>query len=92
MIDPRRLRQDLLNIAARVGARGTAFDVSRFEALEDRRKAAQLETEHLQQERRRASRRIGAARSVGEDIAPMVAIILIFVISAALRSSLASGV
>ena len=73
MIDPRRLRQDLLNIAARVGSRGAVFDVSRFEALEDRRKAAQLETEHLQQERRRASKRIGAARAAGEDIAPMVA-------------------
>ncbi|MCY3812586.1 MAG: serine--tRNA ligase [Gammaproteobacteria bacterium] len=73
MIDPRRLRQDLLNIAARVGTRGAVFDVSRFEALEDRRKAAQLETENLQQERRRASKRIGAARAAGEDIAPMVA-------------------
>ena len=73
MIDPRRLRQDLLNIAARVGTRGAVFDVSRFQALEDRRKAMQLETEHLQQERRRASKRIGAARAAGEDIAPMVA-------------------
>ena len=73
MIDPRRLRQDLLNIAARVGTRGAPFDVSKFEALENRRKAAQLETEHLQQERRLASRRIGAARAAGEDIAPMVA-------------------
>ncbi len=73
MIDPRRLRQDLPNIAARVGIRGPAFDVSKFQDLEDRRKAAQIETEHLQQERRRASRRIGAARAAGEDIAPMVA-------------------
>ena len=73
MIDPRRLRQDLLNIAARVGTRGAVFDVSRFKALEDRRKAAQLETERLQQERRRASRRIGTARAAGEDIGPMVA-------------------
>ena len=73
MIDPRRLRQDLLDIAARVGKRGAVFDVSRFQALEDRRKAAQLETEHLQQERRRASKQIGAARAAGEDIAPMVA-------------------
>lgn len=73
MIDPRRLRQDLLDIAARVGTRGAVFDVSRFGALEDRRKAAQLETERLQQERRLASRRIGEARAAGEDIAPMVA-------------------
>ncbi|MCY4011703.1 MAG: serine--tRNA ligase [Gammaproteobacteria bacterium] len=73
MIDPRRLRQDLLNIAARVGTRGVVFDVSRFKALEDRRKATQIETEHLQQERRRASRQIGTARAAGEDIAPMVA-------------------
>ena len=73
MIDPRRLRQDLASVAARLGLRGTDFDAARYQALEARRKAAQVATEQLQQERRAASKRIGAARASGEDIAPMVA-------------------
>ena len=73
MIDPRRLRQDLHGVAERVQARGAEFDVARFEALERRRKALQLDTERLQQERRSASKRIGAAKKAGEDIAALVA-------------------
>lgn len=73
MIDPRRLRQDLGAVAAGVRARGTDFDVAAFEALESRRKSLQLDTERLQQERRAASRKIGAAKAAGEDIAPLVA-------------------
>lgn len=73
MIDPRRLRQELETVAAGVRARGADFDTAAFEALESRRKALQLETERLQQERRAASKRIGAAKAAGEDIAPLVA-------------------
>ena len=60
-------------MAAAVRARGGDFDAAAFEALESRRKALQLETERLQQERRAASKRIGAAKAAGEDIAPLVA-------------------
>jgi seryl-tRNA synthetase len=73
MIDPRRLRQDLGGTAARLAARGMDFDLERFEHLESRRRALQLDTERLQHERRTASKRIGAARAAGEDIAPLVA-------------------
>ncbi len=73
MIDPGRLRQDLDGIAARLASRGGELDVERFESLDSRRRALQLETERMQHERRTASKRIGAARAAGEDIAPLVA-------------------
>ena len=73
MIDPRRLRENVDAIAARLDARGFQVDVARFQALEGRRKAAQLTMERLQNERRAASKRIGAAKAAGEDIAPLVA-------------------
>ena len=73
MIDPRRLRQELDAVAIGVQARGGVLDTEMFAGLETRRKALQLETERLQQERRAASQRIGAAKAAGEDIAPLVA-------------------
>ena len=73
MIDPRRLRQDLDGIAAKVGRRGNALDVERFRELEVRRKALQVETEQLQSERRTASTRIGKAKAAGEDVTSLIA-------------------
>ena len=73
MIDPKRLRQDLEGIAAKIGRRGFDFDVERFRELESRRKALQVETERLQNERRTASSRIGKAKAAGEDVAPLIA-------------------
>ena len=73
MIDPGRLRQDVDGIAAKVGRRGFVLDAQRFRALEARRKELQLQTERLQNERRSASSRIGAAKAKGEDVAPLIA-------------------
>ena len=73
MIDPRRLRQDLDGVAAKVGRRGIALDVERFRELEARRKALQVETEQLQNERRTASTRIGKAKAAGEDVTSLIA-------------------
>lgn len=73
MIEAGRLRRDLAGIAERLAARGFALDVARFEALEERRRALQTETEQLRHERRTASRAIGAAKAAGEDVAPRLA-------------------
>ena len=73
MIDPRRLRQDLDGVAAKIGRRGNALDVERFRELEARRKALQVETEQLQNERRTASTRIGKAKAAGEDVTSLIA-------------------
>ena len=73
MIEAGRLRRDLAGIAERLAARGFALDVARFEALEERRRALQTETEQLRHERRTASRAIGVAKAAGEDVAPRLA-------------------
>ena len=72
MIDPRRLRLDIRAVAERLEVRGIELDVTRFEALESRRKRLQDEAERLRSERRRVSKRIGAAKSSGDDITPLV--------------------
>ena len=73
MIDPRQLRLDLAGVAQRLRRRGIELDAPRFEALEAKRKALQVEVDGLRHERRVASQRIGAAKAAGEDIAPLVA-------------------
>ncbi len=73
MIEPARLRRDIQGVASRLALRGFTLDVARFEALDTRRRDLQAETERLRNERRTTSRRIGAAKAAGEDIAPLVA-------------------
>ena len=73
MIEAARLRRDLNGIAERLAARGFQLDVARYAALEARRRTLQAETERLRNERRVTSRRIGAAKAAGRDIAPLVA-------------------
>ena len=73
MIDPRLLRRDTDAIADRLAVRGFPLDVERYRQIEDRRRRFQTETERLQHERNTASKRIGQAKSAGEDIAPLVA-------------------
>lgn len=53
--------------------KGFVFDTARFAELEKQRKALQLETETLQNERNIKSKHIGRAKSEGADIAPLLA-------------------
>ena len=73
MIDPRRLRLQTGEIAARLRLRGVELDVAYFQDLEARRKRLQDEVEQLRNQRRLASKRIGEAKAAGEDISPLVA-------------------
>ena len=73
MIEAARLRRDLDGIAERLAARGFQLDVAGYRALEARRRTLQAETERLRNERRVTSRRIGAAKAAGQDIAPLLA-------------------
>ena len=73
MLDPRRLRQDLPDVAERLQRRGAPFDSARFQELEGRRRALQMETEALQNERRTASARIGKGKAAGEDVEALIA-------------------
>lgn len=71
MLDPRRLRSNLDDVAAALRRRGFELDTARFSALEEKRKALQVETQELQNERNTRSKAIGQAKARGEDIEPM---------------------
>ncbi len=67
MIDLQQLRRDAASVAARLAARGFAFDLQGFEALESRRKTVQTRTEGLQARRNALSKAIGQAKAKGES-------------------------
>jgi seryl-tRNA synthetase len=73
MIDPKLLRQSAADVAANLARRGFEFDAAGYLALEERRKALQVETEQLQSERNTSARSIGKAKAQGEDIEPLLA-------------------
>ncbi|MGI2324159.1 MULTISPECIES: serine--tRNA ligase [Methylococcus] len=73
MLDPRLFRTQLEETARQLGRRGFVLDTAAFGALEERRKALQVETQNLQNERNSRSRSIGQAKARGEDIEPLLA-------------------
>ena len=72
MIDPKLLRQTPEDVARNLLRRGHVFDTGAYLALEERRKALQVETENLQKERNTSSKAIGQAKSKGDDVAPLL--------------------
>ena len=73
MIDPKLLRQSAAEVAQNLARRGFTFDTESYLALEERRKALQVETETLRSERNSSAKRIGIAKGKGEDIEPLLA-------------------
>ena len=73
MIDPKLLRNSAADVAANLARRGFEFDAAAYLALEERRKALQVETEQLQSERNSSAKSIGKAKAQGEDIEPLLA-------------------
>lgn len=73
MLDPKRLRTELDDVAAQLARRGFVLDVEKIRALEERRKSLQVETQNLQNERNSRSKSIGQAKARGEDIQPLLA-------------------
>lgn len=73
MLDPKRLRTELDEVATQLARRGFKLDVDSIRAMEERRKAVQVETQNLQNERNSRSKKIGQAKAKGEDIQPLLA-------------------
>ncbi len=73
MIDPKLLRNSAEDVKANLARRGFDFDADAYLALEEKRKALQVDTENLQSERNTRSKSIGQAKAKGEDIAPLLA-------------------
>ena len=72
MLDPKRVRAQTDEIAARLAVKGFTFDQATFEALEARRREIQVKTEQLQSEQNSRSKAIGKAKAAGEDIQPLL--------------------
>ena len=72
MLDPKLLRNDLEGTAQQLARRGFVLDTKNLQALEERRKSIQKQTQELQAERNSRSKGIGKAKAAGEDIAPLL--------------------
>ncbi len=67
MLDPKLLRSDLSGVAAQLARRGFVLDVARVAAIEERRKAAQIEADRLRAQRNANAKAVGAAKAKGLD-------------------------
>jgi seryl-tRNA synthetase len=72
LLDPRLLRSDLTGVAAALARRGFVLDVEAFAALEERRKAVQIEADRLRAERNANAKAVGQAKSKGQDAAALM--------------------
>lgn len=72
MLDPRLLRTELAQTAAALARRGFRLDIEQLQALEERRRVNQIETQALQNERNTQSKAIGQAKAQGQDIQPLL--------------------
>jgi len=73
MLDIKLLRNDPEAMAVKLKRKGYTLDVAQFVQLENKRKALQMATQDLQQERNTRSKSIGQAKAKGEDIKPLLA-------------------
>ena len=73
MLDPKLLRTQMDHVLERLALRGVVPDTAQFQALEERRKALQVETELLQGERNARSKAIGKAKAQGDDVGALLA-------------------
>lgn len=71
MLDSQMLRDQAHAVAKQLAKRGFAFDAEAFLALEEQRKALQIATQALQNERNQRSKAIGIAKAQGQDIEAM---------------------
>ena len=73
MIDPKLLRQSTEEVAENLSKRGIVFDVAAYHALDDRRKALQMEAESLRNEKNVSAKSIGQAKAQGGDVRALLA-------------------
>ncbi len=73
MLDPKLLRSDPQAVAANLARRGFHLDVAAFQALEERRKAAQVESDRVRAERNANAKAVGMAKGKGADATALLA-------------------
>jgi seryl-tRNA synthetase len=74
VLDPKLLRSDLPAVAANLARRGFTLDVAAAGALEERRKASQIEADRLRSERNANAKAAGQAKAQGREAAPLIAL------------------
>lgn len=72
MLDPRLFRSDLDFVQQQLKRRAFEFNAAFYSELEAKRKAIQVKTQDLQNERNSRSKSIGKAKANGEDIQPLL--------------------
>ncbi len=72
MLDPKFIRTAPEDTQKALALKGYELDLQTLIQLDDERKAIQVKTENLQQERNTRSKGIGKAKAAGEDIAPLL--------------------
>lgn len=72
MLDPKFIRSNPEETAKALLKKGFTLDVASLVALDEQRKAVQVKTENLQQERNSRAKSIGQAKAKGEDIEPLL--------------------
>jgi seryl-tRNA synthetase len=73
MIDPKLLRQSTEEVAENLAKRGIEFDVAGYRALDDRRKALQMEAESLRNAKNISAKSVGQAKAKGDDVGALLA-------------------
>jgi len=72
MIDPKLIRNEINHVQTRLKIRGVDIDSKKILELEEQRKAIQIETQQLQNERNLRSKAIGEAKGRGEDVSQLL--------------------
>ncbi len=72
MLDPQHLRINAEGVAQALQQRGYTLDVAAWTELEERRKALQIHMQELQNRKNQDAKKIGMAKSRGEDIQPLL--------------------
>jgi seryl-tRNA synthetase len=67
VLDSKQLRTETEAVAHNLARRGFALDLDAFRALEERRKAVQIEADRLRAERNANAKAVGMAKGKGED-------------------------
>jgi seryl-tRNA synthetase len=73
MLDLKLIRNDLPIVAEQLKKRGIVLDTSRLTQLEEQRKALQIKTQDLQNERNVRSKAVGQAKAAGKNVADILA-------------------
>ncbi len=73
MLDPKRLRSEIEELATQLTKKKFVLDMQLLESVDSKRKTLQLETESLQNERKIRSKLIGQAKAKGEDATEILA-------------------